>query len=139
VVLPVASRFFWEARGRLAELGFRRLHPGLGRLEFGFLLDGVEACQHLGADDGFADVDQALADFAADPEGKFGLDLGCNDAGKGDGRCKIDQLGGRCLDARERPLGCGILLAAGKQSEQDNGRARQDQAAPAMKKVWRNL
>lgn len=107
------------------ELGLCRLHAGPGGLEFGFLFDRIEARQHLVAHDGLADIDQSFADLAADPEGKLGLEPGCNDAGEGDGRGEVDQLRSDGLDPRERPLRGRVLPAAGKQSQSDDTNARQ--------------
>jgi hypothetical protein len=71
----------------------------------------------------FARIYEALADLATDPEGKLALDLGCDNAGKGDRRREVDEF---CLDRRDtrkRPLCDSVLPAADKESERNEARA----------------
>ena len=82
IMLPLGREALGEQRllafvggGRLAEHGLGGPDGGLGGGHRRLLLLRVESGQHLVGRHVVADIDQALADAAADPKGQIALDL----------------------------------------------------------------
>ena len=66
-----------------------------------------------------ADIDQALADLAAQAKRQVGADLGGDHAGQGDGRREVDDFRGHGLDPRQRHYGGAVVLASRQKAEAD--------------------
>jgi hypothetical protein len=106
----------FEGAGRLPQGRLGRLHAGLGGLQLGLLLVGIEPGQHLVGGDVVADIGQPRGDLAADPERHLALHLGGDRAGQGDLGREVCNLGRDDVDALKRRWRA-FLSAAGQQGQ----------------------
>jgi len=67
---------------------------GLGGIDVGLQILGIEPGQHLSGFDAIAYIHHALDDLAADAEGQIGLHAGLDISGQRDGRGEIGGLYG---------------------------------------------
>ena len=128
-----------EGGRRLPQPGLGRGDAGLGRDQLGLLLVGIEPGQHLVQHDMVADIDQALADLAAQAKRQVGAHLRGDHAGQGDGRREIDDFRGHDLDPGDRHHLGRVLLAAGEDDEADkpaNCRRSKDPPAPRFARCY---